>query len=78
MAQNEQVYAICCRLEVASDVISVENVKTIEGYAVLNFEVASFSIVSQILKKKNFMTTAASVNLVSSYAVDCLVGQPVP
>ena len=43
MTQNERVYAICCRLEVAGDVISVENLKTIEGYAALNFEAASFS-----------------------------------
>ena len=43
MTQSEPVYAICCRLEVAGDVISSENVKAIEGYAVLNFEVASFS-----------------------------------
>ena len=28
---------ICCRPEVAGDVISVENVKTIEGYAVFKF-----------------------------------------
>ena len=33
---------IFCRPEVASDVISLANVKTKEGYAVLLFEVASF------------------------------------
>ena len=43
MTQNEHVYVICCRLEVAGDVIASENIKTIEGYAVLNFKVASFS-----------------------------------
>ena len=43
MTQNEHVYAICCQPEVAGDVISGENVKAVEGYAVLNFEVASFS-----------------------------------
>ena len=43
MTQNEHVYVICCRQEVAGDVISGENVKTIEGYAMLNFEVARFS-----------------------------------
>ena len=43
MTQNEHVYVICCRPEVAGDFISGENVKTIEGYAVLNSEVASFS-----------------------------------
>ena len=40
MIQNENVYAICCRLEGAGDAISEENVKTIEGNAKLNFEVA--------------------------------------
>ena len=41
MTKNEHVYAICCRMEVAGDVISSENVRTIDGYAVLNFEAAS-------------------------------------
>ena len=41
--QNEHVYAIVCRPEVAGDVVSIGNVKTVEGYAVLNFEAASFS-----------------------------------
>ena len=44
MTQNEYVYAICCRPEVAGDIISGESVKTIEGYAALNFEVASFKL----------------------------------
>ena len=43
MTQNEHVCVICCRLEAADDVISRENVKTIEGYALLNFEAASIS-----------------------------------
>ena len=43
MTQNAHVYAICCRLEFAGDVISGENVKTNECYAVLNFEDASIS-----------------------------------
>ena len=43
MTQNEHVYAICCRPEVAGDVIFGDNLQTIDGYAVLNFEVASFS-----------------------------------
>ena len=42
MTQNEHVYAICCQSEVVGDVISGENVKTIEGYAVLNLEVAIY------------------------------------
>ena len=38
MTPNEHVYAICCRSEVAGDVIFSENERTIEGYAMLNFE----------------------------------------
>ena len=51
MTLNEYVYAICCWLEVAGDVISSGNAKTIKGYAVLNFEVSSFNSVRDILKK---------------------------
>ena len=51
MTQNEHVYAICCRPEVADDVISGENVKTIEGYDMLNFGVASFISFRHIKKK---------------------------
>ena len=40
MTKNEQFYAICCRPEVAGDVVSGENIKTIDGYALLNFEAA--------------------------------------
>ena len=43
MTQNEHVYAICCRPEVSGDVISSENVETIEGYDLLNIEIASSS-----------------------------------
>ena len=43
MTQNEHGYTIYCRPEVAGDAISGENVKNIEGYAVLNWEVSSFS-----------------------------------
>ena len=57
MNQNEHVYAICCRSEVAGDVISGETVKTTEGYAVLNFEVASFSNFWDI-KKIHFVMAA--------------------
>ena len=55
MTQNEYVYAVCCRPEVAGGVISSENVKTLEVYAVLNFEVASFSSFRDI-KKNHFVT----------------------
>ena len=34
MTQNEHVYGICCRSEEDDDVISGQNVKTIEGYVV--------------------------------------------
>ena len=45
MTQNEQrFYVICCRHEVAGDAIIGENVKTIERCNVLNFDIASFSI----------------------------------
>ena len=62
MTQNEHVYAIGCRLEVADDVISGENVETIKGYAVLNFEVASF-VVSEILKKNHFVTAELETDM---------------
>ena len=38
LTQNECVYAICCRPEVAGDIISCGNVKTTEGDVALNFE----------------------------------------
>ena len=41
--QNEHDYAIGCRPEVAGDVISSENVKTTEGYALLKLAAASTS-----------------------------------
>ena len=43
MTPNEPIYAICCRPEVAGDVVSGERVKTIEGLALLNFEAACIS-----------------------------------
>ena len=43
MTQKEHVYTICCRPEVAGDFISGENVKTVNGYALLNFKAASVS-----------------------------------
>ena len=43
MTQIEPIFAIYCRPEVAGDVISGENIKTIECYALLNFEAAIFS-----------------------------------
>ena len=43
------------RPEVAGDVISGDNVKTIKGYALLNFEVASFSSYRDIPKNHHFV-----------------------
>ena len=51
MTKHQLVYAICCRPEVDSNVISGGSVKTIEGYAVLNFEVAGLSIFRDIPPK---------------------------
>ena len=64
MTENEHVYAICCRPEVAGDVIPGKNVKTIECYAVLDFEVASFSS-SRDIKKIHFVTAAEAVSEVA-------------
>ena len=41
MTKNQHIYAITSGPEVAGDVISGRNVKTIEGYVVVNLEVAS-------------------------------------
>ena len=51
MTQNEQVYAICCRPDVGDDVISGENVKTLEGYSLMNFEIASSSFFPRYCKE---------------------------
>ena len=59
LTRNEYVYAICCWPEEAGDVITGGNVKTIEGYAELNFEFASFSSFWYI-QRNHFVTTAAA------------------
>ena len=41
MTQSGHIYAICCRQEVDDDGISNETVKTLEGYAVQNWEFGS-------------------------------------
>ena len=51
MTQDEHIYAICYRPEVAVNVISSGNVKTIESYAVLNFEVDIFSSFQDVQKR---------------------------
>ena len=44
MTQNEHFYATYCQPEVAGDVTSDENVKTIEWDAALNFEAVRISL----------------------------------
>ena len=48
MTQNEHVYTICFRSEVAGDVISDENIKSVEGYDKLAFEAAIISSFREI------------------------------
>ena len=51
LTENWHVYASFCRPEVAGDIISSWNVKTIDGYTVANIEASSFSTIRDILKK---------------------------
>ena len=65
MTLNEHVYATCCRPEVDGDVISGVKVKTIEGYAVLYFEVASsnsFRDIPKTFRRRRTSTIALSEN----------------
>ena len=57
MTQNEHVFAICCRPEVAGDVIYGGSVKTIERYPLLKFEVASYGSFRDI-QTNHFVTEA--------------------
>ena len=52
MTQNEHVYASCCQQEVAGDVISGRDVKTIDGYMLVNFEASDLSSIGDIPNKK--------------------------
>ena len=52
MTQNEHVYAICCRPEEVNDVVSSENVKTMQGSAVINFELLAL-VISEIFKTRS-------------------------
>ena len=56
------VYAICCRPKVAGDIISGDNLKTIECYAVLDCEVASFSSFRDIEKNRFVTATEAEID----------------
>ena len=63
MTQSEHVCAICCRPEVGDDdVISGRNVKTLEGYLVVNFEVAR-SNSFEIFPQNHFVTAASMVDI---------------
>ena len=57
MTQNLHVCAICCRPEAVYDVVTGRNVKTIQGYILVNFEVA---VVSEIFKQNHFVTAVAA------------------
>ena len=48
MTQNEHVSEICCRPEIAGDVISGENVKTIESYALLIVKLLALRVSEKI------------------------------
>ena len=47
---HEHVCAICCRPEVAGDVISGRNVQTVDGYVVVNCKVSNYSSFRDIKK----------------------------
>ena len=51
MTQKIHVCNICFRPKVAYDVISCRNAKTVEGYLVVNFEVAGSNSFRDIPKK---------------------------
>ena len=62
MTQNLHFCAIFFRPEVVYDVISGRNVKTTEGYPVVNFEVASSNSFLDITKK-HFVTAVAAADI---------------
>ena len=59
MTQNEHkhIHANCCRPEVDDDYISGRNVKTVEGYVLVHFEVIGFNSFLYI-HKNHFVMTA--------------------
>ena len=68
MTQNLHVCAIFCRPEVVYDVISGgRRVKTIEGYLVVNFEVAS-SYSFRDIRNNHFVTAVAEAAVVVAAA----------
>ena len=76
LTQNE-VYAICRRLEIPVDVISGANIKTTEGYALLNFETASIMVSDNITFSHLCNAYTTVVPLESIFGVKelkCIVG----
>ena len=63
MTQNEQVYAICYQPGADGDVISGRNVKTVTGYAAVDFEVTSSSSFRLIYLKQYPFVTAAKTDI---------------
>ena len=62
MTTNLHVCAICCLPEIVYDIISGQNVKTIEGYLAVNFEVVGYNSFRDIRKK--YFVTAAKADII--------------
>ena len=62
MTQNVHVCTICCRMEVVYDVIFGRNVKTIESYLAVNFEIACSNGFRDI-QKNHFVTAEAATDI---------------
>ena len=71
MTQNEHICAICCRPKIAGDVSSSKRVKTVEGYALLNFAVARFSSFRDI-KENHFLTAEAAADIDDNVKRKCI------
>ena len=66
----KHVCTICCRPDVAYDVVSGQNVKTVEGYLAVNFEVASSNIFRDI-QRNHFVTAEAAADIDDSIRRKC-------
>ena len=62
MSQNLHVCTICLRPEVVCDIISSRNVKTIDGYLAIDFEVAISNSFRDI-KKNRCVTAVAAADI---------------
>ena len=66
LMHHKRAYAIFCRPEVAGDVISSANAKTMKGYAAVSFKAASISSFRKKIKTSHFRnasTTAGQLEL---------------